>query len=121
MWNLTFSSFEKQVHDLLITSAYLTIEENTMKKNVGGIDRVARLVIGPVLILVGIAGYAGLLTLAVGPLPQALTAVMVFLVGTILLVTGFVQKCPLNRVLGLNTHRREGARESEERPAINQK
>lgn len=92
-----------------------------MKKNVGGTDRVARLVIGPVLILAGIAGYAGLLALAVGPLPQALTAVIVFLVGTILLVTGLVQRCPLNGLLGLNTYRQKGTGESEERTAINQK
>lgn len=92
-----------------------------MKKNVGGRDRAARLVIGPVLILAGIAGYAGLLTLAVGPLPQALTAVIAFLVGTILLVTGLVQRCPLHRLLGLDTSRQEGTRESEERTAIRQK
>lgn len=30
-----------------------------MKKNVGGFDRIARLVIGPVLLVAGIAGYAG--------------------------------------------------------------
>ncbi len=92
-----------------------------MKKNVGGVDRVARLVIGPALILAGIAGYAGLFTLAVGPLPQGLTAVIVFIAGTVLLVTGLVQRCPLNQLVGLNTHRQEGTRESEERASINQK
>ncbi|MEF8791600.1 MAG: DUF2892 domain-containing protein [Haloarculaceae archaeon] len=82
-----------------------------MEKNVGGTDRIARLVIGPVLVLAGVAGYAGLLVLAVGPFPQALTSVIVFLVGGILLVTGLVRKCPLNRALGLDTHRQEEARE----------
>ena len=81
-----------------------------MQKNVGGLDRIARLVIGPILILVGVAGYAGLLVLAVGPLPQALTAVVAFLVGTILLVTGLSRTCPMNRLLGVNTNRREGTR-----------
>jgi hypothetical protein len=92
-----------------------------MKKNVGGTDRLARLVIGPVLVLVGIAGYAGLLSLAVGPLPQALTSVIVFLIGTVLLVTGLVQKCPLNRLLKLNTYRQKQTGESEERAVSNQK
>lgn len=85
-----------------------------MQKNVGGTDRIARLVLGPVLILAGVAGYAGLFTLAVGPLPQALTAVVVFLVGAVLLVTGLVQKCPMNRLLGFDTlgqQRTEGADE----------
>lgn len=76
-----------------------------MKKNVGGMDRLARLVIGAILVVVALAGYAGVFVLAVGPLPQALTAVVVFLVGAILLVTGLVQTCPINGLLGLNTHR----------------
>lgn len=76
-----------------------------MKKNVGGADRIARLVVGPILILAGIAGYVGVFVLAVGPVPQALASVIVFLVGTILLVTGLVQQCPLNKLLGLDTYR----------------
>lgn len=90
-----------------------------MQKNVGGTDRIARLVVGPVLILAGIAGYAGLLALAVGPLPQALTAGIVLLVGAVLLVTGLIQRCPLNRVLGFNTYRRKVARETEDRTGLN--
>jgi hypothetical protein len=81
-----------------------------MQKNVGGIDRIARLVVGPILILAGIAGYAGFLVLAVGPLPQALTAVILFLVSAILLVTGLSQTCPMNRLLGVNTNQKEGTR-----------
>lgn len=84
-----------------------------MKKNVGGMDRIARLVIGPVLVLAGIAGYAGFLALAVGPLPQALASVLVFLVGAILLVTGLVQKCPINQLIGLNTYRQKETGESD--------
>jgi len=92
-----------------------------MNKNVGGIDRTARLVIGPVLVLVGVAGYAGLLGLAFGPLPQALTSVLVFLVGTILLVTGLVQKCPLNRILGFDTYGQQKPGVSEEQTVANRK
>ena len=75
-----------------------------MNKNVGGTDRVARLVLGVVLIVAGIAGYAGLLPLAVGPLPQALTAVVVFVLGAVLLATGLARRCLLNRLVGLDTH-----------------
>lgn len=75
-----------------------------MKKNVGGTDRMARLVLGPVLIVAGIAGYAGLLPLAVGPLPQALTAVIVFVLGAILFATGLARRCLLNRLVGLDTY-----------------
>lgn len=90
-----------------------------MKKNVGGTDRLARLVVGPILILAGVAGYAGLLALAVGPLPQALTAGIVVLVGVVLLVTGVVQQCPLNSVLGFNTYRQKDTGETEDRTGIN--
>ena len=92
-----------------------------MKKNVGGRDRTARLVVGPILILAGIAGYAGLLGLAVGPLPQALTSILVFLVGTILLVTGAVQTCPLNRLLGVNTYHGEETGELDAQAVSDQK
>lgn len=106
---------------LIDTGRVSLYEENTMKKNVGGMDRIARLAVGPILILAGAAGYVGLLALAVGPLPQALTSVLVFLVGIILLVTGLVQKCPLNRVLGFNTSRQNETRESDAPAATDRK
>lgn len=76
-----------------------------MEKNVGGFDRIARLVVGPVLLVAGIAGYAGWLGLAVGPVPQALAAVIAFLIGAVLVVTGAVQTCPMNRLVGIDTFR----------------
>jgi hypothetical protein len=76
-----------------------------MNENVGGYDRIGRLVIGAVLLVAGVAGYAGLLRVAVGPVPQALLALVLVLLGTVLLVTGYTRKCPINRVLGLNTYR----------------
>jgi len=74
-----------------------------MNKNVGGYDRIGRFVLGALLVVVGIAGYAGVVWVAVGPLPQALTSVVLVVIGVILLVTGGVQKCPINSVLGVNT------------------
>jgi hypothetical protein len=90
-------------------------------KNVGVMDRLDRLVVGPLLILAGVAGYVGLLALAVGPFPQALTSVLVFLVGIILLVTGPVQTYPLNRVLGFNTYSQNETRELEAPTASDRK
>lgn len=75
-----------------------------MDKNVGGYDRIGRFMIGGVLLVAGIAGYAGMLRVAVGPLPQALLALILVLIGAILLVTGYIQKCPINSVLGMNTY-----------------
>lgn len=74
-----------------------------MDPNVGGTDRIARLVIGVLLLALAGAGYAGAVGLAVGPLPQALTAVVIGLIGLVLLVTGSVQRCPINTVLGIDT------------------
>lgn len=80
-----------------------------MEKIVGGVDRMARLVIGPILALVGIAGYAGFIWVAGGPVPQALGSIVIFLVGAILLVTGAVQMCAITRLLGVNMARRDRA------------
>jgi hypothetical protein len=77
--------------------------EIPMNKNVGGYDRIGRFVVGAVLLVGGVAGYAGLLRIAVGPVPQALLALVLVLIGAVLLVTGYTQKCPINSVLGMNT------------------
>lgn len=74
-----------------------------MKKNVGGYDRIGRLAIGALLILAGIAGYIGYIQVAIGPLPQAAMAGVLALIGVVLVVTGYTQKCPINSAIGLNT------------------
>jgi hypothetical protein len=74
-----------------------------MDRNVGGYDRIGRLVIGAVLVVGGIVGYVGLLRVAVGPIPQALMSIVLVVIGVVLLVTGFTQKCPMNSILGMNT------------------
>ncbi|HEU6456397.1 MAG TPA: DUF2892 domain-containing protein [Roseateles sp.] len=58
-----------------------------MKTNVGGIDRILRIVIGAILVgltLVGIIGAWGW-------------------IGFVPLATGLLRTCPLYRVLGLST------------------
>ena len=74
-----------------------------MNKNVGGTERTARLVVGAMLAVVGIAGYAGLVTLAWIGVGQALAAVLLVLVGAILLVTGAIRWCPISAAIGRNT------------------
>jgi hypothetical protein len=74
-----------------------------MAPNVGGYDRIARLVLGPLLLLVGAAGYAGAVRLAVGPIPQALGAVLLAVVGLVLLGTGLSRQCLLYRPFGFST------------------
>ncbi|WP_311170357.1 YgaP family membrane protein [Halobellus ordinarius] len=74
-----------------------------METNVGGYDRTGRFIVGAILVGVGVVGYAGLLRVAVGPVPQALMALILVLIGAVLLVTGLTQKCPTNSVFGVNT------------------
>lgn len=71
-----------------------------MKANVGGLDRAVRTVVGPALILLSIAFFVGLVTLGGAGVPAALG---VYLLGSYLVVTGTLQRCPVNRRLGVDT------------------
>jgi Inner membrane protein YgaP-like, transmembrane domain len=63
-----------------------------MKRNVGGIDRTGRIVIGIVLLVVGL----------VAPISMAWrTAALV--VAAVALVTAAIRFCPANTMLGINT------------------
>ena len=70
-----------------------------MKKNVGGMDRSGRIVVGLILAIAGLAALAGYW--AIGATVGAVAVV----VGAILLVTGTTQKCPINSAVGRNTNR----------------
>lgn len=74
-----------------------------MEKNVGGIDRTLRIVFGALLGAFGVAGYIGLMEVAMGPAPQALTSLVLAAVGVVLLLTGVTQKCMINSMLGRDT------------------
>ena len=63
-----------------------------MKPNVGGIDRIGRIVIGVVLLVVGLAAPIG-----------ATWQIVALVVAAIALVTAVVQFCPVNALLGINT------------------
>jgi len=68
-----------------------------MQKNVGGIDRTGRIVIGVIAVLAGIAALMGYWAVGI------VTAVIALVIGAILLVTGTTQKCPINDAAGVDT------------------
>jgi hypothetical protein len=74
------------------------------RKNVGGLDRNARLVLGPVLAVVGVALAAGLLDLGLAETAGLALAAVALVVGVIFIVTGTTQKCPANEIAGINTY-----------------
>lgn len=68
-----------------------------MEKNVGGNDRIARIVVGLVVGLAGIAALAGLWAVNIW------IGVLALVVGAILLVTAATQRCPINEAAGIDT------------------
>jgi len=82
-----------------------------MQKNVGGYDRSARFVLGPLLIILGAAAFGGIITLATGTLGLVLAGVAI-VIGAVLVTTAATQKCPLNATIGLNTYRENSTDQS---------
>ena len=76
-----------------------------MDTNVGGMDRTARLVVGPILVVVGAALLAGLFSLGEGTVVGLVVPVLALVVGLVLTVTGYARTCPVNSMLGVNTSR----------------
>lgn len=72
-----------------------------MEKNVGGTDRLVRLVVGIALLAVAVAGFADLFTL--DPLTSTIALALVAIIGLILVGTGALQQCALYEVLGIDT------------------
>ena len=74
-----------------------------MKRNVGGVDRTARIVLGFVLAVVSIATvlFGGVL----GPDLQLVVGALALLLAAVLLATAGAQSCPINSALGRDTHR----------------
>ena len=82
-------------------NTYVTVAQyygrETMNKNVGGIDRYGRIVIGLLLAVAGVTVVAGLWEVSI------VAGIVALVVAAILLVTGTTQKCPLNDVAGIDT------------------
>lgn len=70
-----------------------------MEPNIGDQDRIARLVIGAVLAVVGIVALAGVVELGM------LVGAVALVVGAILLVTGAMRTCPAYLATGISTLR----------------
>ena len=70
-----------------------------MTCNVGGVERPIRMIVG--IVLLGVGAFADLPPLGTG---------LALVVGTIALVTGAIQYCPLWALLGMNTCPTEPAR-----------
>ncbi|MFB6146207.1 MAG: DUF2892 domain-containing protein [Halobacteriaceae archaeon] len=68
-----------------------------MERNVGGLDRNGRLVVGAVLAVAGLAAVSGFW--AAG----AAIGAVALVIGAVLLVTGTAQKCPINAAAGIDT------------------
>lgn len=68
-----------------------------MRCNVGGADRIARIIVGAILLIVGF-------TVSMPAFWQAI----VFILAAVALITAFVRYCPANQMLGLNTCRPRG-------------
>lgn len=67
-----------------------------MKRNVGGLDRIGRFIIGMVLLVVGLAA------------PIEMTwRVVALVIAAIALITAAVRFCPANAILGINTCKEE--------------
>ncbi len=76
----------------------ILFEDKLMNKNVGGIDRIGRIVIGLLVLVAGGAILAEVWELGV------VAGAVAVLLGVILLVTGTTQKCPINEAAGINTN-----------------
>ena len=69
-----------------------------MQKNVGGFDRTARIVVGPLLLAAAVAAFTGYLAVGTVAAAGALVA------GFLLLATGTAQRCPVHVATGMNTY-----------------
>ncbi len=67
-----------------------------MKHNVGGIDRIGRIVIGIVLLIIAL----------VAPI-ETTWRIVALVIAVIALVTATVRFCPVNAIFGINTCERE--------------
>ncbi len=77
------------------------------KQNVGGSERVARGVIGPLAIGIGVGSLAGLVAV-VGGLAGTVVSVILVLAGLRMCQTAITQRCYMNAVLGRDSCRLSG-------------
>lgn len=76
-----------------------------MERNVGGLDRTARIVLGVLLgvVSIGVVVFGGGLSFQT----LVFASAVALLLGAFLLVTAGTETCPVNSALGRNTYRGE--------------
>lgn len=67
-----------------------------MKKNVGNIDRIVRIIIA---VIIAALYFAGII--------QGTLAIILLIVGAILILTSFISTCPLYMPFGINTRKKK--------------
>jgi hypothetical protein len=77
-----------------------------MELNVGSTDRLVRLDLGAVLLVVAIVVGLGVGGVGSGTLATVGVPLVLAVVGLVLLVTGYTQTCPAYSLLGIRTLRR---------------
>lgn len=75
-----------------------------MEKNVGGLDKKARVVLGPVLVAIGVAVAAGYPDVGLAGTTELAVTVLGLVAGAIFVVTGATETCPANKIAGIDTH-----------------
>jgi hypothetical protein len=72
-----------------------------LRKNVGGLDRCVRVMLGTMLVMMGLCLLVG--TCPLGGILAQWMGLAVAIVGLVLLVTGLLGFCPLYLPLGIST------------------
>lgn len=69
-----------------------------MQKNVGSTDRLIRIIVGAILIIVAVVSLAGMALIGLGG-----WAWLIGLVGVVMAATGLINFCPAYTLIGINT------------------
>ncbi|WP_440990880.1 YgaP family membrane protein [Haloarchaeobius baliensis] len=77
-----------------------------MERNVGSTDRLVRLGLGAVLLVVAIVVGLGVVGVGSGTVATVGAPLVLGVVGLVLLVTGYTRTCPAYSLLGIRTLRR---------------
>lgn len=77
------------------------VHNDMLEKNVGGYDRLARLVVAVPLLVVGVLGVTG--TTSVGSAVGSIVGIAALAGASSLLFNVLTQRCLTNQLLGINT------------------
>lgn len=85
---------------IIISYGVVRVADQLMTENVGGYDRIGRFIVGPALIIVAVAAFAG-----VGPIAEGsiVAPIVALLIGGVITYTAVVRYCRFNGFLGIDT------------------